>query len=335
MMTHVIESRQCSAFQPIDPYEYPLGVNAHTAVPLLPPKVPSKADIEPSVAKDEEKSTIRGLLARVSSVTAGTVATYALHNYLEIMDPVQASGIVAIASTLLLPEKLALAALCGSFAGMASTTIKPTLGSAFLLGVVCAGVLAMFDKKAWFVGFGGRLGFISQCACTLMFLVAELMAWALGSTASTRTAMLADFGLYKAITVVESLSLIVFTVVGALFMRLWKLLTAKLPNKVSNSVAAVGMTGLLGGVFPTAVGGPAFCGSFVAMASPAILPNLISLVLASILAGASQVALTGLLLGGWGGKLGTAAFMGVVFYRWLIKAVTLVFQRNERIIVAH
>lgn len=334
MMINAYLNRQCSAFQSIEPYEYPLGVNEHTAVLQLPLKLPPEDYVPPLVEKaDEERPIVRDSMAQICSVTAGTVATYALHNYLAAMGPVQASSIVAIASTLLLKEKLALPALCGSFAGMVSTTINPTFWLAFSLGIICAGVLTLFDKKAWFVGYGGRLGFISQCACTLLFLLKELLAWFFGST--PLITMLADFSLYQTITVTELLYVILFSVVGALFMRLWKHVTAtKLPSRLSNSVAAVGMTGLIGGFFPSIVGGPAFCGSFVAMASPTILPDLFSLVLASVLAGASQLALTGFLLGGWGGKLGAAAFMGVVLYLWLTRAtnaVASIFQKSETI----
>lgn len=339
MMINVLINRQCSAFQPIEPYEYPLGTNSHTAVPHLPLPKPSENDDEPPLVEKANESEqtappFGDSLAQVISVTVGTVATYVLHNYVKAVGPVQASGIVAITSTLLSPsDKLALAALCGSFAGMVSTTVKPTLWLAFLLGIVCAGVLALFDKKSWFIGFGGRLGFISQCACTLLFLVIELVSWILGSTPATT--MLANFGVYQSITAMDALSVMFFSVLGALFMRLWKRATAamKLPNRLTNSVAAVGMTGLIGGFFPPILAGPVFCGSFVAMASPTILPSTLSLLSACFLAGLSQLALAGFLLGGWGGKLGTAAFMGVVLYLWLMKAIDIVSSACQRIAV--
>lgn len=276
--------------------------------------------------------SIDGKLAKTSALIAGTVATYVLHNQVASMGPVQASGIVGLFSTLLLPEKLALAALCGSFAGMAKAAVVPTMFSAGLLGVTCAGMLSLFDRKACFVGFGGRLGFIAQCACTFQFLLFKYgqRAWqaipALETTlgVTSPTAKLVDFSLYEMTTgsiKAQVPPLVLFTVAGALFMRLWKHLTSRLPNKISNSVAAVSMTGLLGGLYlPASIAGPAFCGSFVAMSSPTILPSLVALVLASILAGVSQLGLTGMLLGGWGGKLGTAAFMGVLGYRLLVKA---------------
>lgn len=343
----------CYAFLPVT--SHPLGATTTSAkkatvLQSSPLKVPSRGVATPLLASvnGDSKATfnVDGSFAKASAIIAGTVATYVLHNQLTTMGPVQASGLVGLASTLLLPEKLALAALCGSFAGMAKTAVVPTLLSAGLLGGVCAGVMGLFDKKAWFIGFGGRLGFIAQCACTLQFLFFKYgqKAWlatpamegALGSTAPA--AMIADFSLYEMTTSqikAQVPPLMLFTVGGALFMRLWKHLTAKLPNKVSNSVAAVSMTGVLGGLYlPASIAGPAFCGSFVAMASPAILPSLLSLVLASVLAGLTQLGITGLLLGGWGGKLGTAALMGVVAYRLMMKAsdgVLSVFQKDDAI----
>lgn len=338
----------CSSFQPIT--RHPLENTVRKAslsrqsqfAANLPPRG-AGAPLLASVNGDNKATfSADGQLAKASAIVAGTVATYALHNQLTTMGPVAASGIVGILSTLLLPEKLALAALCGSFAGMAKTTVVPTLFSAGLLGLTCTAVMALFDKKTWFVGFGGRLGFIAQCACTTQFLffkygqkawqASAAMQQTLGSVSPT--AMIADFGLYEMTTgqiKAQAPPLVLFTVAGALFMRLWKQTTIKLPNKISNSVAAVSMTGLLGGLYlPASIAGPAFCGSFVAMAAPAILPSLLALVLASVLAGLSQLCLTGLLLGGWGGKLGTAAFMGVVTYRLLLKATNGVASALEK-----
>jgi hypothetical protein len=329
----------CSSFQPITPHPLSVSVRKANPIPQSPLKVPPRAGGAPMMVtvNGDKKATfsVDGPLAKTSAVAAGTFFTYALHTQLTNMGPVQASGIVAIASTLLLPPQLALGALCGSFAGMAKTAVIPTLFSAGLLGILCSALLTLFDKKAWLIGVGGRLGFISQCACTLQFLIlkygqkvwqaSEKMQSMLGSTAPA--AVIADFSLYEQMTLTQIKAqvppLVVFTVGGALFMRLFMHLGKQfeLPNKVSNSVAAVGTTGLLGGMYLSpSIAGPAFCGSFVSMASPAVLPNLITLILASVLAGISQLGLTGLLLGGWGGKLGTSAFLGVFGYRILTKA---------------
>ena len=168
----------------------------------------------------------------------------------------------------------------------------------------------------WFIGVGGRLGFIAQCACTIQFLFTSLIHGA--SESATLV------GKYPALDEREAVLICISTVVGAISMRLWKQMFASLSKKnqslrsvnkrLSSTVGAVGATGIIATlVAPPSVAGPAFCGSFVAMSSPAKLGSQRALVFASLLAGVSQLLLRGVLLGGWGGKLGTASLMGVLF----------------------
>jgi hypothetical protein len=70
--------------------------------------------------------------------------------------------VTGLLATLVLPKKLALAALCGSFAGMAKTAVIPGVGAGLLLGAICAGIVALFDKKKWLIKVGGRLGFCEK-----------------------------------------------------------------------------------------------------------------------------------------------------------------------------
>jgi hypothetical protein len=209
---------------------------------------------------------------------------------------------------------------------MAKMAVIPTLfsvqllDSALLLGIVCAAMLGLFDKNGWLVGKGGRLGTIAQCACTLQFVALEFannnLKWSAQKSATT--AALADFSLYEHMLAREQLvTIMLFSVAGALFMRTYRHLSSKLSLKrLSHSVAAVGVTGVVGGYILSPIhAGAAFCGSFVSMSNSNTLPGTISLILASSLAGASQLGLAGVLLGGWGGKLGTAALFGVLTYQ--------------------
>jgi hypothetical protein len=271
-----------------------------------------------------------------ASVFGGTVLTFVLSNLLSL-GPVQASSVTALFATLVLPEKLALAALCGSFAGMAKNAVIPGVSASLVLGVVCAGMMAWFDKRKWLIGVGGRLGFIAQCACTSQFLVSSLFL-----TPSPPAALIGAYpGIGKLLSRLPSVSL--FTTVGALFMTFWKeALTRKAKNKgssdvmnslykrMSNSVAAVGATGLIASIlFPASIAGPAFCGSFIAMSSPAKLERYGALVGASLMGGACQQMLSGVLLGGWGGKLGTASLLGVLGYNMLVNAKTAITEGKE------
>lgn len=111
-------------------------------------------------------------------------------------------------------------------------------------------------------------------------------------------------------------------------MRGWKELLAKqisskneaingVLRRLSGSVAAVSVTGLAFAYASSKVAGTAFCGAFIAMSAPAKLASYGALVGASAMGGISQALISGLLLGGWGGKLGTASLLAVVMYRAL------------------
>lgn len=94
---------------------------------------------------------------------------------------------------------------------------------------------------------------------------------------------------------------------------------SQLYQRLSNSVAASSIVGLLAGaLLPAGVAGPAFCGSFIAMSAPAKLETYGSLIGASIMGGLCQQAMSGVLQGGWGGRLGTASLLGVLSYRLIV-----------------
>ena len=260
---------------------------------------------------------ISASLPTVASVLAATVGTFVLNNSLNL-GPVKASSLVGLVSTLILPLPLAIAAFCGSFAGMATMNVIPGLGASSVLGLVCAAMITLFDRQKWLVGVGGRLGFIAQCSCTTQFLIASLLFGAPPAPAALVGSTPLNFSkLATQLPMVASL-----TVAGALAMRYWRHLMEDKSARLTNVVGSVSIIGLAAGLaLPPALAGPVFCGSFVAMAAPTKLPTLMSLVWASILAGAAQQSLAGVMLGGWGGKLGTAALMGVLAYRGLAKVV--------------
>ena len=260
--------------------------------------------------------TVNSHTAAPASVFAGTVLTYWLNN-VQGLGPILSSSVTCVVSALLLPEKLALASVCGSFAGMAKPTV---IESSTYLGLMCAFMMALFDKQKWLIGVGGRLGFIAQCACTSLFLIVT----AAGSPPKPPAAL---YGKYPDVTKLLSglPSVCTSTTVGALFMSFWKEFFANLTKKdyneavrplfkrLSTSSAAVGVTGLLAAAFlKPSLAGAAFCGSFIAMSSPARLETYGALIGASIVGGLSQQMLAGVLLGGWGGKLGAGALFGVL-----------------------
>eukprot|EP00525_Craspedostauros_australis_P003733 CAMPEP_0198120414 /NCGR_PEP_ID=MMETSP1442-20131203/28960_1 /TAXON_ID= /ORGANISM="Craspedostauros australis, Strain CCMP3328" /LENGTH=388 /DNA_ID=CAMNT_0043779061 /DNA_START=63 /DNA_END=1229 /DNA_ORIENTATION=+ len=246
------------------------------------------------------------------AVFVGTVLTYLVNNELS-WGPIRAAASVGSIAAMALPPNLALATLCGSYAGMARTTVVPTVASSAILGAVCATILAIFDRLKLFIGIGGRLGFTAQCACTLQFLVATTIF----ASSATGAALFQPFGSFGKLA--SDLPFVaLWTIVGAFGVTYWRNFFAAegevsvVRTRLSSMSAAVSIVGLLGTFVSPAVAGPIYCGTFVAMASPLRLPTYGSLLLASIMAGVSQQLLSAALLGGWGGKLGTGAFLGVV-----------------------
>jgi hypothetical protein len=65
------------------------------------------------------------------------------------------------------------------------------------------------------------------------------------------------------------------------------------------------------------------------MSAPTKLPTYGALLGASIMGGLCQQSLAGVLLGGWGGKLGTAALMGVLSYRGLANVAERIIKEND------
>ena len=151
-----------------------------------------------------------------SSVFFGCLLTFTLNNYFIAVGPIMASSIVGMIATLVLPEKLAIAAFCGCFAGMAREAVIPGISASAVLGLVSAVMLTVFDRKKILVGVGGRLGFIAQLACTSQVFISSL--------AFVPQAGAKIIGAYPSprILLAQILPTCLFTAVGALMMSVWK-----------------------------------------------------------------------------------------------------------------
>ena len=275
--------------------------------------------------------TSDGTISKTCAATAATVVTYIVNNQYN-MGPVMGSSLVALASAVVLgPSRpvLQLAALCGSFAGMARHAVIPTPAAAVVLGLVCSYMIRLFDRQKWLIGKGGRLGFIAQVACTSTFValrfglrvipnsISSLLVPVLGEVVAP--AALVDLSLYRSLSVSGICAtlppMILSTIAGAFSMLYFKECASKLSlPRLATPTAAVGATGAIAALVSPAAAGPAFIGSFVAMSAPTVLENRKALAAASALSAVGWVGMTGLLLGGWGGKMGTAALLGVIMY---------------------
>ena len=280
--------------------------------------------------------TSDGTTAKTCAATAATVITYIVNNHYNL-GPVLGSSVVALASAIALGPKrpvLQLAALCGSFAGMARQAVIPTPAAALVLGLVCSYMIRLFDRQKWLIGKGGRLGFIAQVACTSTFAILRYGLRVIPSSIRSMVesvlgevvapAALVDLSLYKFVSAAGVATTLVpmalSTIAGAFFMQSFKKYASKLSlPRLATPTAAVGATGAIAALISPTAAGPAFVGSFVAMSAPTILENKRAIIIASALSAVGWVGMTGLLLGGWGGKMGTAALLGVLMYGTLPK----------------
>jgi len=278
------------------------------------------------------------------SIVVGTVLTYVLNNHRNFnLGPIKASCTVGLLSAIFLPQSLVVPTFGGSFAGMARVAVIPSgIFPPLILGLLCSTMINIFDERKWFVGIGGRLGLMAQLACTIQFILSTALVghrFPIVVSPAGGGAKLVDLAAYATWTKQRWISLLPLcssTVLGALFMNTWKeAFTAKsnqsieemgpflsgIACRLSTPVAAVGVTGLImmSSIFSRSsiVGPAALCGAYVAMSSPQKIETHGELIGASIMAGICQWMLSGVLLGGWGGKLGTASLIGVLLYRAL------------------
>ncbi|KAL3894361.1 MAG: hypothetical protein SGARI_007770, partial [Bacillariaceae sp.] len=82
------------------------------------------ANVMNAVASSSKKFLSSSEVQSAAAVFGGTLLTYYLNNFTPL-GPVKASSVVGIAASLALPLPLALAAFCGSFAGMAKPAVIP------------------------------------------------------------------------------------------------------------------------------------------------------------------------------------------------------------------
>ncbi|WP_340098817.1 hypothetical protein [Salinibaculum salinum] len=215
--------------------------------------------------------------------------------------PVAASAFVGLIAALTVGEQAA-PAYCGSFVGMVSTAVLPTLGPVALASLVAAGIYVLATRV--FNGFGGKLGTTAFVGCTAV-IVPSSYTYAPASALAAGPAVTA----------------VVAATVGAVAAFL---LSVCYDHGAVVGSAVVGLTaGLLappafgpelGGVVATA----AFAGSFVGMVSETRLPSLGLVAVAGLLSGLVYVGVSPI-FGGSGGKLGTVAFTACLV-TWAVDA---------------
>ncbi|EMA06634.1 hypothetical protein SAMN05443574_10558 [Haloarcula vallismortis] len=206
------------------------------------------------------------------------------------LGPVVASALVGLLAGLFVPAYGA-PVYCGSFVGMVGpgifSDLQAVAGAGLVAGVVFVAAKHVFD------GFGGKLGTTAFAGCGIVALMtgtgpAEPAAL---PTPATATGLVVAAGIAAAVAFVVSVRLDHGPVIGSAVVGLVIGLLAPALLPAGGQVAAV-----------------AFCASFVGMVSPDRLPTAGVTFIAGLLAGGLYVG-TMPYLAGFGGKLGTIAFV--------------------------
>ncbi len=223
------------------------------------------------------------------TVLVASVITYFLSVHVG-WGPVVASAFVGLLVGVGKSE-VAVPAYCGSFVGMASPTLFPSIGYLLVAGTVAG--LAYVATTEVFHGFGGKLGTLALfgCVTTTSFTNATYAAAAVphweNAVVVVPVAILAAI-----VTVVLSVRLDLGAVVGSALVGLG---------------AGVGFP-ILAPAMGTTLATVAFCASFVGMTTTDRLGHEGHVALAGTLCGVVFVAVAPSFTGA-GGKLGTVAFV--------------------------
>jgi hypothetical protein len=288
------------------------ALGAARAVELVPPSVIWLAAVPliacvSYVAGLEADAVLGGWNTRVSipdpadtattlAVTAGALLTRILAFDLGL-GVIVAAALVGLLADRLLPSYGA-AVYCGAFVGMASPAVFATLPAVTAAGLVAGMVFVAAEQV--FDGFGGKLG-------TVAFVGCAVIALALGAEGGSGTA-------------VSGTTAVGFVLAGAAAAGITYLSSVRLNHGPVQASALIGLVGgLVCPALPVVGDGIAavvFCASFAGMASPDRVPSVWAMAVAGALCGV-LVAATSPVLVGFGGKLGTIAFVACLVVRGL------------------
>ena len=225
--------------------------------------------------------------------------TYVLAVPLEL-GAVVASALVGLLAALTVGEQAA-PAYCGSFVGMVSAAVLPTLAP--VAAASAAAAVVFVCAKRVFNGFGGKLGTTAFLGCGAV-VGPSTYTYAPGSALAVEPATAAVFAATGGALVafVLGVSLGHGAVVGSVAVGL---------------VAGLLAPPALGGAGDT-VAAAAFAGSFVGMVSETRLSSLALVGVAGLLSGLVFVGVAPVFAGS-GGKLGTIAFTACLL-TWTLDA---------------
>ena len=235
------------------------------------------------------------------AVVVGALLTRALAVELGL-GVIVAAALVGLVADRVAPSHGA-AVYCGAFVGMASPALFPDTVTVAVAGVVAGVVFVVADGV--FDGFGGKLGTAAFAGCVAVAPV-------FGATGGAGTP-------------VAPPTVVGYALAGAAAAGVTSVCAVRLGH---GPVQASALVGLVGGLvcpplLPAGDGLAAvvFCASFAGMARPTRVPGTWTMAAAGAVCGL-LVAATSTVFVGFGGKLGTVAFVACLVVRGLLAAGT-------------
>ncbi|MGI6036043.1 MAG: hypothetical protein ACOYCE_09595 [Limnochordia bacterium] len=224
---------------------------------------------------------------------AGAVVSFWLGVQLSL-GTVVAASLTGLLGAFIFP-KYATAIYCGAFVGMSSAYVLNSFWTILLAASLAA--LIFHLSSPVFQGYGGKLGTTAFLAVNLTALLAGVQMPSSGAPA--------PFPLALALV-----AAVVLGAIGAYTLSIKRGLGAVVGS------AAVALAGglALPALFPDVGGQLAValcCGAYVGMSTPKVLPSYNELSLAGLLAGLLYLSALDS-SNGYGGKLGTIAFIAVI-----------------------
>lgn len=295
---------------------------ASAGVPATPTPLPDVSKIAGEVAEEVKKLPGTSPLTLQRFLTGMTsCSTVYLLQHSFGFNNVFAASLVNIIGGILLPGTLSPTCAMGSFTGTASSAVIPNVGVMAGIALFSATLLMFFERRAMWNGRGGRLGFAGMCTITAYSMILGLFTKPVHAATNFMDKATAGYFFDKAPYAYAAQQgaghvLPVFGVqaglvtLAACLTRAWQAIFdayPRLKNPVTSS-AAIGLLGYF--TLPAALAVPFAVGGYVSMSTQAVLPRKRDVVSAGMWAGFMQVAMAGMILG-WGGKLGTVAFLGV------------------------